>query len=129
MNEINIAMAFGSEFKGTLTTANESKIDIGSDDIKPYDMMLGALASCFHHTFLEVMTKKRQTFSDVVYNVYGRKRDSVPMMLEYVKIDVMITAAQDTIQVEKSIELAKKYCSVYQTISHVANIDVVVHYS
>lgn len=128
MSEINVSVAFGSEFQGTLTSANESTIEIGSNNIKPYDMMLGALASCFHHTFLEVMTKKRQTFSNIEYRVYGRKRETVPTTLEYVKMDVTVTGAQDPVQAEKSIELAKKYCSVYQTISHVATIEVDVKY-
>lgn len=128
MSLVQTSVKFGSDFNGTLTTPNNSMISISSDQIKPYDMMLGALVACFHHTFLEVVGKKRQSVEEVIYEVNGRKRETVPTMLEYVKMEITVVNASDADQIDKSLELAKKYCSVFQTISHVAEIEVnVIH--
>lgn len=122
--EVNVTVTFDQEFKGELVSANESTIQVGQDAIRPYDMLMGALVSCFHHTFLEIVGKKRQRVAHVEYRVHGRKRETTPTMLEYVRLDVIVTGGSDVLQIEKSFELSKKYCSVYQTLSHVATIEV-----
>ena len=107
--EVNVSVSFGSEFEGTLTSTNESTISIGPDNIRPYDMMLGALVSCFHHTFLEILIKKRLQVDNVTYRVYGKKRNAVPATLEYVRIDLSISSTGNQKDIEKAVELAKKY--------------------
>ena len=125
-NEIKVE--FRNEFKGKLTTTTNSELTIGLEQIRPYDMMLGALVSCYHATFLDILQKKRQVVEHVSYQVTGTKRTEVPTTLEHVLMSVKVVGVSDETQANKCFELAKKYCSVYSTISHVAEIEVVISY-
>lgn len=128
MSTVSTIVTFNHEFNGALQSPNGSIIAISENQIRPYDMVLGGLVACFHHTFLEVLQKKRQQVERVEYQVEGRKREEVPATLELIQMQIMVYGVSDKEQAAKCFELAKKYCSVYQTLSHVAQIAVTVTY-
>ncbi|HBH13085.1 MAG: hypothetical protein XD91_0674 [Clostridiales bacterium 38_11] len=118
-----VELSFQQEFKGRLTADNHT-IDIGNEkgSLAPYDMLLGALASCYYSTFLDVAVKKRIPFDKAEIIVTGEKRTEIPTTLEWVNLDITIYGAKSQKGIMKAGEMAAKYCSVYQTISHVADM-------
>ncbi|MDP3386014.1 MAG: OsmC family protein [Eubacteriales bacterium] len=118
-----VELSFQQEFKGQLITDNHT-IDIGTEkgSLAPYDMLLGALASCYYSTFLDVVNKKKLSFDKVDIIVTGEKREEIPTTLKWVNLDIKILGAASQKGIVKAGEMAAKYCSVYQTISHVADM-------
>ena len=123
MGQVNAKINFEKGFNGKLVL-KEGQVGIGIDDDKarPYDMLQGALASCLHSTFLDILAKKRIELDYVNYEVSGEKRETVPMTLEKVMIKVTCPKHDKEEQIRKSMDLATQYCSVYATISKVADI-------
>lgn len=128
MSTVSTIVTFNHAFNGQLQSPNGSTIAISESQIRPYDMVLGGLVACFHHTFLEVLQKKRQQVERVEYQVEGKKREEVPATLELIQMKIAVYGVSGKEQAAKCFELAKKYCSVYQTLSHVAQIEVIVTY-
>jgi putative redox protein len=94
--------------------------------MKPYHLLFGAVASCFYATFISVANKMRLSFSNVEIEVNGHKRDETPATLDYVKIEMVVYSGSDEEKLRKAAELGAKYCSIHETISKVAQIDLVV---
>lgn len=127
MNVVDVK--FTDDFHGVIQTANASLITVGADAVHPYDMLLGALVSCLHATFLEIIVKKRVTISGASYHVAGKKRQEIPTTLEKVNLNVTFYGVKNRTAVEKSLQLATKYCSVYATVSQVAEIEVQMNFA
>lgn len=127
MSQVSIVAEFGTEFKGKIVS-ERSEILIGRDkeESSPYHMLLGALAGCMHATFLEIIKKKRIEIKHANIEVLGTKREEIPTWLEHVEMNYKISIEDESKHkaVESSMELAKKYCSVYNTIEKVAKIDL-----
>lgn len=127
MEEVRVSAKFGSEFKGKVIT-ERSEIAIGRDENEssPYFLLLGAIAGCMQATLLEIIKKKKVEIKSSDIEVYGRKRDEIPTWLEYIEMNFKISLVDESKQkaVLDSMELAKKYCSVYNTLAQVAKIDV-----
>jgi len=125
-----IKVRFTEGFKGELTAKNAT-VAVGGGEglLAPYDMLLGALATCLYSTFLDVIEKKRITFDKTDIIITGEKRKTIPMTLEWVNVIIEIKNASDEKGVQKAAQLAAKYCSVYETISKVADMDLVVKFS
>ena len=123
MSQVNAKIEFEKGFKGKLIL-KEGEIGIGiADDLaRPYDMLQGALASCLHSTFLDILTKKRIELEYANYEVSGEKKETPPTTFEKVFIKVTLPKSEQETQIRKSMDLATKYCSVYATISKVATI-------
>jgi putative redox protein len=121
MDQKHVALKFTQTFSGTLTAPN-AQVAIGAEEgtLAPYDMLLGALGSCLYATFLDIVNKKRLTFEGAEISIDGVKRESVPKMLETVKITVTITGASKEKGFDQALQLATEYCSVFQTIAKVA---------
>lgn len=119
IREIN----FSNGFNGQLQLEN-GVVDIGrgQNQAQPYDMMFGALGSCLYATLLNILEKKRTSIQGCKIIIDGVKREEVPTMLKTVHLSVTFMGAEKPQQVEKSFDLATKYCSVYQTLSHVAEM-------
>lgn len=109
---------------GKVVDNDRAKLPIGSavGQFLPYDMLFGALASCLYYTFSDVIEKKRLIVDEVEIRVTGEKREEVPTTLAWVKIQVDIKSDADVNQLEKSVDLACKYCSIHETIKQVAEI-------
>jgi putative redox protein len=129
MKTDNIQLQFSNTFVGSMTSPS-GRVVLGSqpDGIAPYHLLYGALGSCFYATFLSVANKKQLVFKDANLEISGVKRDTVPATLESVKIVFTIRGGQDEAQLKTSAELGAKYCSIHETISQVATIDLVVNF-
>ena len=122
---------FENSFNGKLAVAN-GEVAIGSEPgtVGPYDMLIGALAGCLYSTFLDVVEKKKGRFDNAEVHVEWEKRTEVPTTLKWVNIKLTIfgSVEKDRLGMEKAAQLAAKYCSIYQTISHVAEMSLKVVY-
>ena len=103
---------FENGFNGELLL-DEGSVKIGRTPggAAPYDMLYGALASCLYATFLGILEKKR-------IEIEGT---------EHLTVTIRGTDKEDAVR--KSFDLATKYCSVYQTISHVAEMSYELHFA
>lgn len=120
---------FTNEFEGELLLKEGSvAIGVGPTKLSPYRMLQGALMACFHSTFLDIINKKRVTFSSVSYKTHGEKREEVPSTIENLHMDIFIQGASNHLAVEKSYELATRVCSVYVTLSQLADMSYTIHF-
>ena len=126
MSEIKITLKFDRIFSGELTADNGSaRIGKGNDkSLKPYDLMLGALGSCFYATFVDIADKMRLEYKGADVSVRGVKREETPATLKTVNMVFTIHGAADQKGFERAAALAAKYCSVHETISKVADIKI-----
>ncbi len=123
MSKQNVKVEFNPEFVGTLISdRGEVKIGAQEGGMSPYNLLLGGLASCLYATFLEISEKKKITFESASFDIEGDKRETVPTTLEKVVIKLTVKGASDEKGLVKSLDLAAKYCSIYQTLSHVAEM-------
>src|SRR6056297_2132887 len=123
MNKKEVKMRFESEFLGELI-ANKGRATVGVEEntLEPYDMLFGALGSCYYSTFLDVAKKKRIDFDHAEIHIEGVKKDTPPTTLEWVKVRLDVKNSSNNLGLEKAASLAAEYCSVYVTISKVADI-------
>jgi len=123
MDKKEVKLLFTNAFEGDLV-APKSTIKIGGEDgmVAPYDMLLGALGSCLYSTFLDIMKKKRIGFERLEMHITGEKRTEVPTTLKWVKVEASLYSPEKEIGVNQAFQLATEYCSIYQTLSHVAEM-------
>lgn len=129
MKTDNVTLQFSNTFVGSMSSPS-GRVVLGQqpDGMAPYHLLYGAVGSCFYSTFLSVANKKRLTFKDASLEVSGIKRDTIPATLEYLKIELVIRGGSNQAQLKESAELGAKYCSIHETISKVAKIDLVVKF-
>jgi len=127
MKADNVKLSFDKNFVGEMTSPTGT-IKLGSQEngMKPYHLLFGAIASCFYATFLSVASKMRLEFSDVEIEVSGNKRDETPATLDHVTIAMVIYNGNDEAKLRKAADLGAKYCSIHETVSKVAQIDLVI---
>lgn len=126
---ISAQIEFKKDFKGKLILSEgEIGIGLGPNEARPYDLLQGALVSCLHSTLLEILVKKRIEIESVSYRVSGEKRDEIPTTLKSVTIEAEFLTSHSEEQIQKSMELACKYCSVYNTLAHVADMKMIVSF-
>lgn len=118
-----VTLKFTNDFSGELVAPNGT-VKIGTEvgTVLPYDMLLGALGSCLYSTFLDIMNKKRVAYDRAEIHIVGEKRTEVPTTLKWVKVDFKIFNPEKEVGIEQAVKLATEYCSIYQTISHVADM-------
>ena len=126
--KVSAVLDFKDTFQGRLAL-REGVLNIGSQvtEARPYDLLQGALVACLHSTFLDILEKKRLSIAFAHYEVEGEKRDEIPTTLKSVTVSVTLPAGQEE-ALTKSMELAKKYCSVFNTISQVAEMKLFIYY-
>lgn len=121
----SMEVSFSDGFKG-IAKAPNMEISIGTsvNQLLPYDMLYAALASCVYATFLEIVVKKKISYSQCNMRITGEKREEVPTTLKWVNVEFEIVGLEDNKEkgLIKSAELATKYCSIYQTIAKVADM-------
>ncbi|MDK2867006.1 MAG: hypothetical protein PWP51_1106 [Clostridiales bacterium] len=129
MEQKHVALNFSQTFSGTLTAPNTTAaIGAVEGTLAPYDMLLGALGACLYATFLDIVNKKRLTFEEAAISIDGVKRSTVPTTLETVNVAVTITGASKEKGFDQALQLATEYCSVYQTISKVAEMSYTLNF-
>ena len=124
-----IKLVFDNNYHGILTGHHgASRVGAEEGALAAYDMFLGGLAACLNHTFQSIVDKKNLSFHSVTYDIVGEKRKEVPTTLETVDVKVVIKGVEEGKEAhyEKAMKLATEYCSVYQTISKVAEMSYTV---
>jgi putative redox protein len=127
MAVLTIRERFSGGFEGELE-APRARAAIGSGEgrLAPYDMLLGALASCYYSTFLDVIGKKRLRLAGAEIEASGEKRQEIPATLKWVTLRLSLIGAERSPVADagyrEAAELAGKYCSIYQTLSRVAEM-------
>ena len=125
MNTDSVSLVFDSSFTGTMVSPTGSvKLGNQPEGLEPYHLLYGALGSCFYATFLGIAIKKRLKFKRATLDINGTKRDELPPTLNHVTISMVIYNASDEVQFRKAADLGAKYCSIHETISKVATIDL-----
>lgn len=101
-----------------------SQILIGKADGKsePYDLLLGALSGCLYATLESIFEKMQITCKGTLFDISGEKRDDKVATLATCHVDVTFIGATDQAKATKAFEIATRYCSVFQTISKVAEM-------
>lgn len=127
MKTDNITLKFQDGFQGTLESPT-AKINIGQNEngIQPYHMLYGALGSCFYATFLSVSEKMRLSFSKAVVEISGTKREETPATLNHVKVELTVFNPSHQEKLIKAAQNGAKFCSIFETISQVAEMELVV---
>lgn len=123
MMQRKVDLKFTNAFEGELI-AHNGNAKIGGEEgmLAPYDMLFGALASCLYSTFLDVAKKKRIGFERVEMEVTGEKRETIPTTLKWVNVSCVVFHAEKQKGLEQAFQLATEYCSIYQTLAHVAEM-------
>lgn len=109
-----------------------AKIKVGDTEggIQPYHMLFGALAACFYSTFLEISKKKRLAFDSATVEVSGYKGTGKEVnLLEHVTTKVVIKNPSDEKGLTKSAELGAKFCSIYNTLGNIAEMELIVEFN
>jgi putative redox protein len=92
-------------------------------------MLFGALGSCFYSTFLSIAKKKRLSFDKAEVEVSGHKGTGKEInLLEKVIIKLVIWNPSNEKALKRSAELGSKFCSIHETISKVADIELIVEF-
>jgi putative redox protein len=102
------------------TTDDGSVHELGAAG--PYDYLLGALSGCLFSTFEALAVKMKVSWEHVGFEVHGAKRDETPMMLKECTITATVTGCDNEEKFRKAFETATRYCSLYQTLSKVAEM-------
>lgn len=130
MSKQRVQVEFGQDFRGQLIgPRGQAEIGSGEGTVAPYDMLFGALASCLHATFMGIAQKKRVGFESVAYEVTGEKREEVPTILTWVNVKMIIKGGEKPSGLTKAAHLAAEYCSIYHTLSQVAEMTLDVEFS
>ena len=100
------------------------EIQMGSNTGKatPYDLLLGALSGCLYSTFESILVKMQVSVKGTRFDIHGEKRDDKIATLKECHVDITIIGAEDEQKAKKAMEIATRYCSIYQTISNVADM-------
>ncbi|MGI6433093.1 MAG: OsmC family protein [Sphaerochaetaceae bacterium] len=109
---------------GTLTTDANSVLAIGQGEgkFRAYEMLLGALSHCVFSTFESIAEKMQFSYEKVDLDITGVKRDEKVALLKTVAINITASGVDDQQKFSKAFEIATRYCSIFQTLSHVAKM-------
>lgn len=123
MNQVK--MNFSSNFSGALVGKNgQIGIGEGQNTLMPYELLAGALGSCLYSTFLDVVVKMRLGFESCDLEIDWEKREEVPTTMKKGHIKALVKGANldKTGKYEHAFQLATEYCSIYHTLSQVAEL-------
>ncbi|MGH0053909.1 MAG: OsmC family protein [Sphaerochaetaceae bacterium] len=109
------------------TTDKGSSFEIGASSA-PYDYLLGALSGCLFKTFEELAVKMRVGWEHISFEINGEKREEPPTTLKTLHITVQATGIDNQKKFQKAFDTACRYCSIYQTISQVSEMDYSVEF-
>ncbi|MFA7367487.1 MAG: OsmC family protein [Bacilli bacterium] len=122
-----ITFNWDNSFNGTMHTPR-GDIKVGKNDIQPYNLLLGALGSCFYATLVSIAEKMRLTFNKATLELNGNKREESPTTLENVKMELRVWGVDNQSKFDKAVILASENCSIHETIKKVAKIEVITIY-
>jgi putative redox protein len=130
-SKTHVTMKFLQPFRGIGNNERNCVIKIGGEkgESGPYDLLLMSLGSCLYSTFEDILEKKKLTFEKLEIDISGTKRSEVPTTLEYCNVIFSTKTDDDNKKAFiKSLELACKYCSIYNTLTHVAEMNAEIDF-
>lgn len=120
-----VILNFSDGYQGELIGPRGTlKIGSGENTFAPYNLLYGALGSCYYATFLAMADKMRLEVINATIEIHKEKNEEDTLPLGRVIVDVKITSPSDEKMLIRSAELGAKYCSIYNTISHVAKMEL-----
>lgn len=121
-----IRAVFEPRYRGIIE-GNRARLVLGpgEGEFGPYDLVLGGLAGCFYATFLGIAGKMHLHYHEVVIDIKAQHREEPPTMMSHILLDIEVKGAdpQKEKQYGRAMEIAGKYCSVFQTLGHVAEME------
>ncbi|MDH5379565.1 MAG: OsmC family protein [Cyclobacteriaceae bacterium] len=123
------------EYESVNESGNTVKIDMYDPENKkgqsPTELLLTALASCSAVDVVEILNKRRKTFTDFSIEAKGHRREEHPRYFE--RIDLIFSLKSDNITEEELLKQAKmvveKYCSVASNVNSVSEINILAKIS
>ncbi|HZK28925.1 MAG TPA: OsmC family protein [Clostridia bacterium] len=96
-----------------------------ANEFGPYDLVLAGLSGCFYVTFLGITGKMQLSYDEVTIDITGTHREEPPTLLSHVLLDIIVKGAglEREKHFNRAVEVASKYCSVFQTLSRVAEME------
>ena len=127
-NKQHARVLFTPKFKGEGITDSGLKIPLGMEETqaRPYDLLMIGLGTCFYATFLVLTREKEISFESVEIELSGVKRDETPTTLKNCRLEMTVTGAEDEPGLQEIFDLAGRNCSIYQTISQVAEMESII---
>ncbi len=108
---------------GITDSGTSIAVGAGKGSIRPYELLLLALGGCLQATFEDVSGKMKVTWDSMEMDIRGEKRESVPTTLKDCTLSVQVRGASNEDKLKKAFGIAARYCSVYQTIGKVADMN------
>ena len=110
--------------KGKLITDKGFEIPLGASNEAaiPYELLLGGLSYCLYMTYESIAKKMHVEADSVDLDIVGVKRDDKIGMLETVTIKVDAKGVNDEAKFTKAFETGTRYCSVFNTLSQIAEM-------
>lgn len=121
----HIQLNFNNQFSGELKGKNGSiRVGESENEFAPYELLTGALGSCLYSTFIDIIKKMRLEFISCELDIGWEKREEVPTTCKLIMISGKIKGVEmdQRERFQKAFKLATEYCSVYATLSHVAEM-------
>lgn len=122
----HVHLSYTPDFDGTVRTDRNYSTSIGRNGLYPYELLLSALGSCLYATLLDILEKRKVKIESAEFDIQSRKREEIPTTLEWCNVTCSVTGSFNTKsqeKIRKSMDLAAKYCSIYQTLSKVAKME------
>ncbi|MDO5738373.1 MAG: OsmC family protein [Eubacteriales bacterium] len=131
MEKIKVNLNFQKNFHGSFESSRGSTLKLGrdADEFLPYELLPAALGSCYFVTLEGILNKQRLAYEGANIEISGHKREQPPTTLERLRFVVSLegTDREQAAKYQRAAELAAKYCSIYETISQVAEMELVIN--
>jgi putative redox protein len=87
------------------------------------------LSGCLFMTYESILEKMQISVKKTNFDVRGEKRDEKVATLKVCQVKVTISGAEDESKAKKAVDIASRYCSIYQTLSKVADMSWEVEFT
>lgn len=118
------------EYESINQSGNKVLIDMYDADKKsnqsPTELLLSAVASCSAVDVVEILKKRRKSFTAFSVKATGNRQEEHPRYFKFINLHFSLKSQDVTVEeLEKNAKLVvDKYCSVATTISGVAKLTV-----
>jgi putative redox protein len=105
---------------GFTTNFPYGELHIAGDEeygFRPYQLMVSSIAVCSGGVLRKILEKKRIAFSDLRIQAVVTRNDEKAGRIEKIHLHYIITGEDLPLdKIEKSVELARKNCSMLQSV-------------
>ena len=92
----------------------------------PYEYLMGALTGCFYYTLADY--DRKGTWGEITITARGVKRTTPPTTLEHTSLEIVVKNISYKEEFELLVKKTSQSCSIFQTISKVSTMDIVVRF-